>query len=304
MFRHLNTLFEAFSPVKLTLLCLILVGAIGYCDYATGYEMSFSAIYLLPVCLASWYSGKRLGLTISIVAAIIWLVADYTSGSQYSQTWIYYWNGTIRLIFFSVTAHLISSLKEHINYEATLARLDALTGLKNARSFMEEAKLLFNLATRHHDAIVLAYLDLDNFKTINDMMGHAEGDLVLQTVGRTLSFAGRSTDIIGRLGGDEFAIILSNTGLSGAQVYFDRLHQLLLQAMRDRGWPVGFSIGVAVFPVAPANENEAIKYADDLMYQVKNTHKNRVIYEVINITERSARQIAAMDSSPALGSPY
>lgn len=295
MLRLLNTLFAAFSPLKLTWLCLILVGAIGYFDYVTGYELSFSAFYLIPVSLASWYCGKRLGLIISVVAAIIWLVADYTSGSKYSQVWIYFWNGTVRLIFFSVTSYLLSSLKQHIDYEARLARIDTLTGLKNARAFMEEANLLFNLAARHHDAIVLAYLDLDNFKTVNDMMGHAEGDRVLQTVGHTLSSAGRSTDIIGRLGGDEFAIILSNTDLSGAWVYFDRLHGLLLQTMRSRGWSVGFSIGVAVFPVAPANENEAIKYADDLMYQVKNAHKNRVIYEVINVAERSAPQIAATD---------
>ena len=299
MLRLLNTLLAAFSPLKMILLCLILVGAIGYFDYATGYEMAFSAFYLIPVCLASWYCGRRLGLTISVVAAIIWLVADYTSGSQYSQTWIYYWNGTIRLIFFSVTSHLLSSLKEHIDYEAILSRTDALTGLKNPRSFMEEAKLLFNLAARHHDAIVLGYIDLDNFKTVNDLMGHAEGDLVLQTVGSTLSMSGRSTDIIGRLGGDEFAIILPNTDLSGAQTYFDRLHELLLQTMKDRGWPVGFSLGVAVFPVAPPNENEAIKYADDLMYKVKNSHKNRVLYEVIDSAGKNARQVAATNASLA-----
>ena len=168
--------------------------------------------------------------------------------------------------------------EENFQREAMLGREDPLTGLKNRRAFKEEAATLLNLASRTGTPSVLGFLDLDDLKVINDTMGHAEGDLVLECLGAVLTESTRRTDLVGRLGGDEFVVLLPDTGLQGAKVFFDRLHQRLLDVIRDHGWSVGMSVGVAVFPANPPPEADALSYADRLMYEAKKCGKNRVVY--------------------------
>ena len=168
--------------------------------------------------------------------------------------------------------------EEHLQREAMLGRKDALTGVRTLRAFREEAAVLFRLASRTGAPSALGFLDLDDLKQVNDTMGHAEGDRVLECVGATLAESTRSTDAVGRLGGDEFAVLLPDTDAASAKFYFDRLHQRLLDAMRERGWPVGMSIGVAFFPAAPPSDADALRYADSLMYRAKRAGKNRVVY--------------------------
>jgi diguanylate cyclase (GGDEF)-like protein len=293
-----NTFFETISRWKLILLCLLLVGIIGLADHAMGYEVSFSVFYLIPICLASWYTGKFIGFLFCVISTFAWLYADFTSGYSYNSAWIHFWNAVVRLTFFCVTAYILVKLKMHIGREAKHARIDALTKVMNSRAFKEEAHLLFKLCARQQHPIGLGYIDLDNFKTINDRLGHAEGDRVLQTVGSTLLSSVRSTDIVGRLGGDEFAIILPNTDLSGAKLLFKRLRGRLLHEMMDKGWPIGFSIGVAVF-LGPQDENNALHYADALMYKVKKGRKNSMLCEVITGTEKNTQQVDPADGKKA-----
>lgn len=168
--------------------------------------------------------------------------------------------------------------EENLQREAMLGRNDALTGVMGLRAFREGAAMLFRLASRTGMPSALGFLDLDNLKQVNDSLGHAEGDRVLACVGATLAASTRSADLVARLGGDEFAVLLPNTGMESARILFDRLHQRLQDAMRERGWPVGFSVGVAVFPSLPPGESDAISYADGLMYRAKRGGKNRVVY--------------------------
>lgn len=86
----------------------------------------------------------------------------------------------------------------------------------------------------------------------------------------------------GRLGGDEFVVLLPETDYSGAKKVFGNLHDHLLQAVNDAGWPAGFSIGVAIFNKPPPSTNDALKCADNLMYQIKKDGKNDVIYQGFN----------------------
>jgi diguanylate cyclase (GGDEF)-like protein/PAS domain S-box-containing protein len=175
---------------------------------------------------------------------------------------------------------LMHDFTEAENYrrEALLGRKDALTGVLNRRAFKDETAKLLKLAARTGSPSAVGFLDLDDLKIVNDSMGHAEGDRVLEGVGEALRKLTRCTDIVGRLGGDEFAIFLPDTGLEGARVFFDRLHQRLTDAIRNHGWPVGTSAGVAVFPDGQPSESEALRCADRLMYEAKKIGKNRVIY--------------------------
>jgi len=170
------------------------------------------------------------------------------------------------------------TVEESLMREAGLARKDALTGARTLRAFKEEAAMLFKLASRTGAPSALGFIDLDDFKTVNDTKGHAEGDRVLECVGAVLADSTRSTDLVGRLGGDEFAILLPDTDAENAKVFFDKFHLRLSKTMGDQGWPVGASIGVGIFATAPPSEDDALRFADSLMYQAKKSGKNQVVY--------------------------
>lgn len=171
--------------------------------------------------------------------------------------------------------------EERLQTEAMFARIDNLTRVKNRRGFEEDAGLLLKLATRQTQPVTFAYLDVDNLKTINDTLGHIEGDQVLKAVGNTLLGSCRSTDIVGRLGGDEFALVLLNMKSSDAKVFLGSLHQRLLKMMRDRGWGIGVSMGGVSFSDSIPDLEGALTYADTLMYEAKKDGKSRLIFDEI-----------------------
>jgi diguanylate cyclase (GGDEF)-like protein len=104
---------------------------------------------------------------------------------------------------------------------------------------------------------------------------------VLEAVGACLLGGVRRTDVVGRVGGDEFAVLLPGIDFEGARALFDKLHRRLGNEMRANGWPVGFSVGVAVFAEPPRGVDEALAAADRLMYEVKNATRNDVRYLLI-----------------------
>ncbi len=258
----------------------LLVAVIGALDHLTGYEISFSIFYLIPVAVGSWYiDDRRTHLLLCIVSAATWLYFDVTSGHTYSHLLIPVWNTGVRLGFFIIVAYLLLRLRRSLAFQASLAELDGLTGIMNARTFGQRCQACFELASRHNQGLAIGYLDLDGFKGINDERGHALGDLVLKAVAGRLSERLRASDICARLGGDEFVVLLPQTDLAGAQSFFLELHKSLQNLAEINQWPVGFSVGVAVCTSPPKSPDYAIRFADNLMYQVKNSGKNRILFE-------------------------
>lgn len=115
--------------------------------------------------------------------------------------------------------------EEHLQRQAMLGRKVALTGIGTLRAFSKDAATLFALALRTGAPSARGFPHLDYLKRVNDSMGHAEGDQVLECVGAMLAECTRSTDVVGRRGGDEFAVLLPDTDAAGARIFFDRLHQ-------------------------------------------------------------------------------
>ena len=126
----------------------------------------------------------------------------------------------------------------------------------------------------------IAYIDVDNFKTINDTRGHAGGDKVLVSVARILVHNLRQTDTVARIGGDEFVLLLPETDAEHAQKAIDKLFARLNEAMRQKQIPVTFSMGVITFIDYLCPVDEMIQKTDRLMYEVKSSLKNDVRYEV------------------------
>lgn len=217
---------------------------------------------------------NRSPVALAGAASAIWLTVDITSGNQYSYDVIRYWNAGVRLGFFIVTSSLLASLREHLRIEEGLARRDSLTGVLNSRAFGEASQSLFDLARRHQRPLALGYVDFDNFKLVNDSLGHAEGDRVLQSLARAMSERLRQTDLIGRLGGDEFAILLPDTDADGAATLFATMRTSAAAEIEKNRWPVSLSVGVVTFRAGPPPFEEALQLADALMYSVKSEGKN------------------------------
>jgi diguanylate cyclase (GGDEF)-like protein/PAS domain S-box-containing protein len=172
-------------------------------------------------------------------------------------------------------------LQAALETEKNLSRVDFLTGIPNRRTFNEALSQEGKRSRRYGRPITLAYIDVDNFKFLNDHYGHATGDELLKMIGSTLEGSIRSTDIVARLGGDEFAVLLPETDESNAGVIVAKLRQNLQSAISPKRWPVTFSFGVVTFPVALDSMEEMIKRADEFMYEAKRGGKSAVVSRVI-----------------------
>jgi diguanylate cyclase (GGDEF)-like protein len=228
--------------------------------------------------MVSWFGRKRMGVLISLASAFTWFIADFANGRIYTQPIIYLWNTLIRLGFFIIVTLLLSALKRTLKEEQELARTDFLTHTVNTRYFYDLGQLEINRSIRYHLPFTMVYIDLDNFKLINDRYGHSTGDLVLQKVAKIIQDNIRNTDQVGRLGGDEFAVLLSQIGTEWVHQIVDRILQALNVEMVTNNWTVTFSIGVAIFNSPPPTMDEVLKIADDEMYKIKSNHKNGVSY--------------------------
>jgi len=183
------------------------------------------------------------------------------------------WRGLARetapFVLLSIVAVLTAFWKRAEAHGRELAHRDWLTGLLNGRGFSARVEAERSRSVRLRRPLVVAYLDCDRFKAFNDTRGHPVGDELLQRVAEILRDGLRSYDVVARPGGDEFAVLLPETGPGAAQTACERLRNHLRASMRDRDWPVTFSVGVAVWNNPPQTAEEMIAAADELMYLVK-----------------------------------
>lgn len=260
---------------------LLGVAIVGVPDYLVGYEISLSIFYLGPVGLATWYAGLHSGALVASVSVIAALAAELAADHGLTRPGIMAWNGLLHLGFMLVTVYLLDSLRTETMIAHELARSDPVTGIANRRAFMDHFQYCSDLAARQGESITLAYIDLDDFKQVNDRKGHDEGDRVLGLVARTLKEAVRRSDFVARLGGDEFASLIAGADRAGAQSAVAKARHALLQALDGEGWLVTCCIGCVTFEAPPPSADAAIKTADNLMYKVKREGKNALAFEVV-----------------------
>ena len=278
----INDFLTELSRRQLTLLVIGLLSGIGVADYFTGTDVSVGLFYLVPIAIGAWYLNRAAGTWLSIASAVIWFVVNGPAVPvQEFSFFVLLWNTAIRLGFFIVVATLLSVLRRAIDHERVLARTDYLTGVKNARSFYEQAAIELNRAQRHHRPLSIAYIDVDDFKKLNDRFGHHAGDSALHAIGIALVRSMRPSDVIGRMGGDEFAILLPDTGVKKSVSVAKRLHKFLTTELRGNGWPLTLSMGVVTCTTAPLKITPLMKEVDALMYEVKRSGKNRVKHKTM-----------------------
>jgi diguanylate cyclase (GGDEF)-like protein len=266
------------NPYYVLAAAFTLTGIIGVVDFLTGYEIALSLFYVLPVALVTWLTSRRFGLVTSLAGAIVWFWADVASGHPYPHPLIPVWNTIIRFGFFVIIALLLSALRKAMERERELARRDNLTGAMNSRFFYDLAQMEIDRFQRYEHPFTLAYIDLDNFKAVNDQFGHPAGDQVLRTVVNSAGKYLRKTDVFARLGGDEFVLLLPETNEESARVALSKIQDGFIEEMRLGNWPITFSIGVLTCSAAPHTTEELVMMADKLMYSVKRDGKNAIKY--------------------------
>ena len=253
---------------------LIGVLAVAYIDFVTGFEVRVFPLYLLPIGFVAWHLGSTAGVAASTLAALALTLTDRLAGKIYAQPLVEYWNTCAEFIGFTVVALLIARQTQQLKREHSNARADALTGVANRRAFHEIASQELSRARRYNHVVTLAYLDLDDFKSLNDTLGHAVGDDVLIAFSAALRDSTRDVDTISRLGGDEFAILFPETDGSTARLLLTRLQEAVRESFRLRNWDITLSCGAVTFTKPPNTLRELLTCADAVMFEVKRSGKN------------------------------
>jgi len=175
----------------------------------------------------------------------------------------------------------VTRVRQTEHKEAYLAIHDPLTGLGNRMMLDFYISHGLNSARREKERLSVIFLDLDDFKSVNDIYGHNIGDQILVEVSKRMKERLRDTDIIVRFGGDEFVIILEKGGLAeGLATTADRLLNVINKPfwVDDTKYKIGASIGIATFPDDATDVDTLLKAADNAMYKAKETGKNRYAF--------------------------
>lgn len=274
------TFLKGLSRPAVMAITLLLLALVGMFDSMTGPKYSVSAFYLAPVVLTAWYAGRGYAIIMAVIGAVVWLAADIAGKNYDEHPLVLLWNDLMEFSLFLFAAYVISDLKGRLDREEEVSRRDQLTGIANRRKFRELADEEIRRSRRYSDPFTVIYLDIDNFKTVNDTLGHNEGDRLLCQVATTIAAAIREIDTVARLGGDEFSLLLPETGGEEAITVATKIHASLKETV-EPCWPVTFSIGMVSYLKAPASTDEMIQMADRLMYEVKNSTKDELRHLVI-----------------------
>ena len=280
----MNMEYDDIKPHIFFVVSMVMTLVIGYCDYLTGANVSVILLYSFPVLMASRLCGKTEGFIVAATAATSWLIANVASRHGKMSDLILSWNALSRFSVFALLAYTVSlqvALKRALENEKLRASTDWLTGLFNKGAYREQVETELNLARRYGHPISLAFIDLDDFKLVNDTHGHARGDRLLQLVSETIQRTIRKTDIAGRIGGDEFALCFPETGPDKIQTAIEKLLRQFDIMTSQSGWQLTISIGVVTYTKICDSYDAMLGKADQLMYRAKVQGKNRAEYSVI-----------------------
>lgn len=271
--REIREELEKKPKIFFVIIGIIIIWALHTVDYFFTPGVAFSLLYWIPVSMATWFSGIWGGVIVALSSSLGWAIHDYLKGINFQDP--------VRTIFLElgfllVGAYILANLKKSLEVEKTFAETDPLTKVGNWRWFMKKADYEIKRSTRYKRVLSLLYLDVDNFKEMNDTYGHITGNELLTLIGCTIRNHTRKTDIAARLGGDEFAVLLPETEEAQATIVALKLKDILDKAMKATKWPVTFSFGIVTFQQPPANVDDLVRLADEMMYEAKDKGKNTI----------------------------
>ena len=253
-------------------LTLLIYGA----NVATPAAVKLGLFYLVPVLMATWFEGLGWGVLFAAVSVALRLSVEMEQMAGVVNLPI----SLVNQGSFAVVAGIAMFAFRHMHRTQaalhTMAMHDPLTRVLNARAFSDRLTHELERTRRYKRPLSLLYLDLDNFKTLNDTHGHQTGDAVLRLVADAMRQAVRQADVVGRLGGDEFAVLMPETDGPLADAAAVRLATSLRGAFSGTP-PVTASIGVVSVLDGDADSDTVLGTADRAMYEAKRAGKDRVV---------------------------
>lgn len=260
--------------------CTALIGTV------VGAPLAAVAVCLPQVAAAAWLVRMRWGVAVTVASGVGWYLPPLAGPHTVDHSSAIL--GTMVCLGFAMLA---GRLRRSVRSAQRAAETDDLTQLLNRRGFQRRLEGEANRSARTGRSLAVAFLDCDDFKTINDTQGHVVGDRLLQTIAQTLERNVRNYDSVARMGGDEFAVLFPEMPSDQAQGTADRMVAAVRSAMQAQNWDLGVSAGVVVFE-QPGDVEEMLAAADREMYAVKRSGKGRAGVRVIS-------RPSADNSSPA-----
>ncbi len=201
--------------------------------------------------------------------------------------------GKVMGISMDVTEEI--NAKKHADH---LALHDPLTGLLNRRAFIENVNLVLKIAERHNNMFAILFIDLDNFKPVNDSFGHETGDALLQKIAHILTDGVRKSDVIARIGGDEFVALLND--ISSIENVENIINKLIaniskIHKIHKHEIKVTASIGAAIYPIHGKDTETLLRNADAAMYEAKRSGKNHYLIFNESIRRRLSDRMLVME---------
>jgi diguanylate cyclase (GGDEF)-like protein len=251
-------------------------------DRLTGPQVNLVFLYIMLASFTAWCLGERIGLVVGVATVIAAGAQNgfhfgYTPRDGTASIYAMAWNMAGRTLTTTTVVLLTCGLRGALEMERWRAETDGLTGVLNKAAFARRMDANIASARRHGDSLVLAYLDLDGFKGVNDGFGHGAGDLILKAFATSAAESIRDADLFARIGGDEFVALLTVPDCDRGDAVAEMLHYRLDLALRQTGHAVTCSIGAMVVEAAAVEQSAAlVDAADRLMYEVKRAGKNAI----------------------------
>jgi len=259
---------------------LLLTLAVYWVNVSTPPAARLGVLYVIPVLLVTWTEGLAWGIVFGVASIAL---RETVAWSQMPPDTPILWRAGNAAAYVLVVAVAMAGLQKLRRSQAQLAQLvtqDVLTNVLNARAFAERLGQELERNRRYPRPLALIYMDLDNFKVINDTHGHQTGDAVLRLVADAMRTSVRTADVVGRLGGDEFGVLMPETDAPLADAAAKRLVASLRNVFK--GTPsVTASIGVVSCTATDASTDDLLRRADQAMYDAKKAGKDRVVQVVI-----------------------
>jgi len=265
-------------------LALLAVAALAYANQIaeTDLNVELEALFLAPIAIVAWAYPRRFSLLFALAVTVLAALSD-AGIRRYPAPQLAFEFAVHAAVFLSA-AFVVNLLADLLSQQTHRARFDALTDSANAERFREFAALELDRSKRYNRPVTVAFVDLDNFKMVNDRYGHLAGDEALRSMAGLMREHLRGTDVVGRLGGDEFGILMPETGEDEARAVLERVRARIAERAAAMGWPITASIGAAATCGAgrDVRSEDVLARADNAMYRVKSSSKDDVCIEVFD----------------------
>jgi diguanylate cyclase (GGDEF)-like protein len=247
-------------------------------DLITRHQTAVPLFYALAIVAAVWFSWRTAAVAAALLSGVCMsVVASIFATSHTAAGAANIW---AQSLFFLVFAGILLALRYLQDQLHAMSTMDPLTELVNSSHFLNIGNSETDRALRYKHPFSIIYIDIDDFKHINDAMGHGAGNELLKEIAKKIKGMIRRSDTIARIGGDEFALLMPETGESSVRAAMARIQAKVSDIKASGVKSVTFSIGVITNTGQSASFDEIVNMARSLMHEVKRGGKNAVRYSI------------------------